>query len=341
MRIGPRYTFDVKKLLIPVTAVLILYVWYQMSLMAVDGSSKLSIRVTVNPGMSKGEIAEMLDEKGLIRSPFFFRFYATIHRSTLFADIYDLSPAMDVEAIVDVMEHGQKDEISITIPEGFTVKDIDRLIARKGLAATGSIVTCAQTCDFSPFAFLPSVTRLAKRGGKIEGYLFPDTYFVSKSGFKPEVFLSRLLTTFEERVVKDLKTDIEASGHSLHQIVTMASLIEEETRTSEERPVVSGILWKRFDATTGLGVDAAVRYIIDKPTAAITDADLEMNSPYNLRKYRGLPPGPIANSGLPSIKSALHPVESKYWYYLHGKDGVIRYAETNEEQNENKRKYLQ
>ena len=104
--------------------------------------------------------------------------------------------------------------------------------------------------------------------------------------------------------------------------------------------MVSGILWKRFDEGMGLGVDAAIRYILDKPTAVLTRVDLEVDSPYNLRKYRGLPPGPIANPGIRSIEAALRPQASDYYYYLHGTDGVIRYAVTNDEHNENKARYL-
>ncbi len=120
----------------------------------------------------------------------------------------------------------------------------------------------------------------------------------------------------------------------------MASLVEEETRTDDERAIVAGILWKRFDAGTGLGVDATVRYALDKPSSALTVSDLDTNSDYNTRKFRGLPPGAIASPSLESIKAALHPEASEYWYYLHGTDGQIRYAKTNEEHNENKYKYL-
>lgn len=127
----------------------------------------------------------------------------------------------------------------------------------------------------------------------------------------------------------------------MHDIITMASLIEEESRHDEERAIISGILWKRFDEGIGLYVDASNRYILDKPTAAITANDLNMDSPYNLRKYRGLPPGPIANPSIGSIRAALNPESSPYYYYLHGNDGRIHYAVTNDEHNVNRARYLQ
>lgn len=330
-----------KKLIVIVIIVLALIFWYKLQLRPADAASDTRTRVTVTQGMSKGEIAALLDGKGLIRSPFFFKIYTTIHRSNLQAGTFFPRASMTVQEIVDVLSGGKAEEMSLTIPEGYTVEDLDALIAKYDLADAGAISECARTCDFSSFTFLPTNPDLAKRGGKVEGYLYPDTYFIVVNDFSAKEFLERLIATFESRIVKDLDADIKKSGRPLHEIVTMASLIEEETRKADERPVVAGILWKRYDAKMGLGVDAAVRYIIDKPTDAITSADLDTDSPYNLRKFRGLPPGPIANPSLSSIKAALTPVESPYWYYLHGKDGQIRYAVTNEEHNQNRSRYLQ
>ena len=324
-----------------IVTLLVLFVLYKLQLRPVDALSDTRVRVTVAQGTSKAGIAALLDEKGLIRSPLAFKMYAAFHRSNLQAGNFFPKASMTVAEIVEVLSGGKAEEISITIPEGYTVKDLDALIVKHDLADAGAISECARTCDFSSFAFLPKADDLAKRGGQVEGYLYPDTYFIVVNDFKPETFLKRLLQTFESRVVTGLAADITASDRSLAEIVTMASLIEEETRKAGERPVVSGILWRRFDEKMGLGVDAAVRYIINKPTDTITSADLEVDSPYNLRKFRGLPPGPIANPSLSSIKAALSPEASPYWYYLHGTDGNIRYAATNDEHNQNRARYLQ
>jgi UPF0755 protein len=240
----------------------------------------------------------------------------------------------------------------VTIPEGFTVKDIDALLTEKQLIAAGDLTKCAGACDFSSFEFLPLDSApasamatagrrgLATRGGVVEGYLYPDTYFIVADDFEPKFFLERLLSTFRKRVLDRFEADFEQSSRSVHEIMTMASLIEEETRADQERPMVAGILWKRFDAGQGLDTDAATRYILEKSTSALTSGDLNTASSYNTRKFRGLPPGPIASPGIKSIEAALHPKDSEYWYYLHGKDGRIRYAVTNEEHNVNKYEYL-
>lgn len=326
--------------------------WYFWSLRPVDANDHTAHPVTIAVGLAVSDIAHVLEAKGIIRSAFAFSLYARFHGSqaALQAGEFILEPAMAVPDVIIALQKAKPIEASVTIPEGFTVSDIDALLAKKGLIDAGVFTRCAQTCDFSGYSFLPTGAAMpagrslgegrAKRGGRVEGYLFPDTYSVFTSNFDTEKFLKRLLETFRTRVVSGLERDFASSKRSLHEIITMASLIEEETKADEERSVVSGILWKRFEAKQGLGVDATVRYILEKPTSAITTADLDVDSPYNLRKYRGLPPGAIANPGLESIKAALHPVTSQYWYYLHGKDGVIRYAVTNDEHNRNKAQYL-
>lgn len=318
--------------------------WYHYSLLPVDAGSEIRRTVKIPSGSSVAGIAEILKEEKIIRSSTAFRIFIKFHYPDLVfqAGSFVVRPAMTVEEIIEVISTGMGAEMIVTIPEGFTVKDIDALLTEKRLVERGDVIKCADTCDFSSFEFLPfgSIRGLATRGGVVEGYLYPDTYFIVSDDFEPKFFLERLLTVFRKRVIDRLSKDIEHSGRSLHEIVTMASLIEEETRTHEERPIVAGILWKRFDAGRGLDVDAAIRYILEKQTSALTGEDLNTSSPYNIRKFRGLPPGPIASPSFDSIEAALHPEISEYWYYLHGEDGKIRYAVTNEEHNINKYKYL-
>lgn len=332
-----------KKLLLLVLGLCIVaYAWYLHELSPFGGSS--AIRVKVESGMSVERVGALLEEKGLIRSLAAFKLYMKLHgaESGVQAGTFIFRPNMSVEEIVNVLRSGKSEEISLTIPEGWTVEDIDALIARNGLADSGAVLDCLKRCDFSTFDFLPpaSTKELSARGGRLEGYLFPETYFVNEADFVPKFFLERLLGTFRARVIQEHKDEIATSGHSLHEIITMASLVEAETRTDAERPIVAGILWKRLKQGMLLGVDATVRYIVDKSTEPITQSDLEIASPYNTRKFKGLPPGPIASPGLTSILAALKPQESPYWYYLHDSKGVIHYATTNDEHNENRRRYL-
>ncbi len=323
-----------------VVGVLVVRFWYGSALKPVAAFDESRQTVKIEQGMIVSTIADLLEEKELIRSSAAFAWYVRSHNITLQAGQFVLQPSMSAADIAEVLQTGKAEEMIVTIPEGFTVTDIDALLAEKDLIEPGDFLACAQECDLSAFTFLPNRSGLADRGGQVEGYLFPDTYFVIAADLTAESFLKRLLQTFEQKVVEGLATEIDASPRSLHDVVTMASLIEEEASNDEERPVIAGILWKRYDEGMGLGVDATVRYIVNKPTAAITLADLNTNSPYNTRKFKGLPPGPISSVGLASIRASLEPEDSSYWYYLHGNDGQIRYAETNEEHNVNRFLYL-
>lgn len=307
-----------------------------------DPADHRNVTVTVEQGMTAWDVGHALRDRGVIRSARAFARLAAKNNvaASIKAGTYAFRPSQTLREILDSLVDGQHGAVVLTVPEGFTVKDIDALLADAGLAAPGDAQACANACDFSAFAFLPPQDGRAPRGGRVEGYLYPDTYFVDPQAFAVDDFLRRLLATFQERVVIARQEDIARSGHALQDIVTMASLIEEETRTAAERPVVSGILWKRFSIGMGLQVDATVRYILEKPTATITASDLQTDSPYNTRRYRGLPPGPIANPGISSIEAALRPEDTPYLYYLHGSDGAIHYAETNEGHNANRARYL-
>ncbi len=329
--------------LISLVLIVLAYGWYRFSLRPADSADTAAYPVNIPQGLSVRAIGKVLQEKNFLRSPLAFEIYARVHgvAGLLQAGTFSLKTSMSAPEIIAALQRGLTEQVIVTIPEGFTVRDIDALLASKGLSETGALIACATQCNLSDYAFLPSGKSLAARGGRLEGYLFPDTYFISRSNFTVETFVEKLLENFQKRVTEGMAADLKSSKRSLHDIVTMASLIEEETRTADERPVVSGILWKRLDNGISLGVDAAVRYIVGKPTAAITRADLDIDSPYNSRKYLGLPPGAIANAGLSSFQAALNPENSPYLFYLHGNDGQIRYARTNDEHNANRVKYLQ
>lgn len=318
--------------------------WYYRALRPVDAGSAAERTVKISGGMSVGNIAGLLEEEGIIRSSVAFTMFVRLSGvgKNLQAGTFVLSPAMETADIVEVLRTGKAREIAVTVPEGFSLNDVDALLAKKGLMEPGAAIDCARRCDFSSFTFLPFgfAQGLAPRGGVLEGYLFPDTYYAEPANFVPKFFLERMLGEFRRRVVDGLAKDLRSSKRSLHEVVTMASLIEEEAKTDSERPVIAGILWKRLDGKVGLDVDATIRYALAKPRDPLTAADLRADSPYNTRRYRGLPPGPIASPGLQSIRAAFRPQQSDYWYYLHGKDGKVHYAVTNDEHNVNKAKYL-
>ena len=227
------------------------------------------------------------------------------------------------EGVVEVAErilNGDFDikPIKITFPEGYSVKQIGNRIKEK-----------IEVFDNEELNQIASTS---------EGHLFPDTYFFLPDVTPKEVF-EIMTDTFDEKISK-IKNDIVASGKSLEEILKMASLLEEEVQTFEDKKIVSGILWKRISIGMALQVDATLAYERGKTSAELSIDDLRKNSPYNSYTNRGLPPTPISNPGIESIEAALKPSESKYFYFLTDKESKVHYARTFEEHKQNKEKYL-
>lgn len=170
-----------------------------------------------------------------------------------------------------------------------------------------------------------------------EGYLFPDTYFFSKID-GPADMIKVMRDNFDSRI-KEVEDDIKATGKTMNEIITMASIIDREVRTKKDRHLVSGILWKRIASNMPLQVDATFEYYLGKTTFDLTKADLKSESPYNTYVNKGLPPTPIGNPGWDAIMAAIFPEESDYWFYLSDHDGNIHYAKTFEEHKANRRQY--
>jgi UPF0755 protein len=265
---------------------------------------------SVKRGEGLFEIGENLEKEGVIKNKIFFDFYVILIRKekNLQAGKYFLSSSMNVPQIAQKIISGDIAKMKVTIPEGFTVKEIEEKLGIK----------------------LP--------GENLEGYLFPDTYYfpIDVSG---EEVVKIMRENFEKKI-SPYKEEVEKSGKTIQEIIIMASLIEKEVKTKEEKELVSGILWKRLKNGIPLQVDATITYITGKKTTKIPLEDLQIDSPYNTYKYKGLPPGPICNPGLESILAALYPKESEYWYYLSTPDGKTLFFKTLEEHNLAKAKYL-
>lgn len=274
-------------------------------------------------GAGASEIGEALYKQGLIRSSLAFKIYTQVTNKTkkIPAGEYRLSGSMSLVKIVSELEKGPI-EIWVTIPEGLRREEI----AQKYITELQIPSTSSFRQDF-----------LSASDGQ-EGYLFPDTYIFPKD-ISAEKVVAKMISVFEKK----------AAGVTKEQLI-MASLLERETKTDAERPIVAGILYKRLDSDWPLQVDASVQYIIATQKCkqdidctwwpTLSKADLEVASTYNTYKYRGLPPSPISNPGLSSIKAAVNPQTSPYWFYLHDADGVIHYGRDLEEHNRNIVNYL-
>ncbi len=210
----------------------------------------------------------------------------------------------------------ETNSIRITIPEGTTVSGITKILLEK-------------IPEFNSREFVSRAQ---------EGYMFPDTYFF-RPGESTEAILSVFDNTFHNKISK-IQKEITASGHTLAELLAMASILEKEASKTKDRQQIAGVLWYRIKIGMPLQVDVVFPYILGKNTFQLTLDDLKTDSPYNTYKYKGLPPGPINNPGIDSILAAATPVKSKYIFFLSDKSGNFHYTVTYAQHLVNKKKYL-
>jgi UPF0755 protein len=276
--------------------------------------------ISVKSGSGLYQLSNRLEDEGVIRSSLMFRTAAIMlgGERSMRAGEYYLSGPENVFILARRMVMGDYKIATsrITIPEGFTVRKISALFG-------------------DDFAFFDNE---AFEASAPEGYLFPDTYFIPVSATATSTV--KVLRDNFIRKIFPLMPEVERSGRSLDEIITMASIIESEANNQKDREIVSGILWRRFDAGMPLQVDASFIYVNGKTTFDLTLEDLKIKSPYNTYVNKGLPPTPISNPGLDSIKAALAPTSTPYVYFLTGRDGTMYYARTHDEHVRNKQRFL-
>lgn len=276
---------------------------------------------SIPSGTSVRNTAQILKDQNLIKAPRFFEFMITLYGGGVIAGDYRFTEEQSMMRVAQRMNNGIFGDVlvRVVLPEGSTREQMADILARH-----------LDTFEAEEF--------LRTTNGK-EGYLFPDTYFFFPSATATTVADS-LEKAFNQQIAK-LEDGIKGSSLTLEEVVTLASIIEKESYDNlEERQTIAGILLKRMSIDMPLQVDATFVYILGKGSAQLTLADLATDSPYNTYTNRGLPPGPISNPGYDSLYAALNPIDSPYLFYLHGKDGIVRYARTHDEHVANKNKYL-
>ena len=279
--------------------------------------------IVIRPGTPTSAIAATLHEAGIIRAASHFVLAARargVARSLRDGE-YRLSAAMPLLAIVDTLARGDVVLHPVTIPEGFTAEQIVRALVQAGLGDPGRLRALARGgAGQFEYDFLRGVP-----GRALEGYLFPDTYHFPRFLDEREV-LDRFLAQFAETVVPLWQA--AGTGRSLHEIITIGSLIEREARTPGDQGLIAGVLYNRLSRGWRLEVDATVLYALGRHKSSVTYADLKVNSPYNTYLHAGLPPGPIANPGLRAIRAALHPTRTDYLFYVARPDGSHAFSRT-------------
>ncbi len=294
------------------------------------------ITYTVKKGSGGDDIAKELKSQGIIKNTWFFTFYALGSGSykKLQAGNYNLSPSMSVAQIVKKFASGDVIQNNITIIEGWDEKDVAKYLEGKNLTTSKAFLAGMKKDYSADFEFLKSKPKKVD----LEGYLFPDTYQLPEKA-DAQTVIANALENFDKKLTPEMRAEIAKQKKTIFQIVTMASLIEKEVISQEDKKIVSGILWKRLQNDMPLQIDATISYITGN--SQIRTADKYIDSPYNTYKYYGLPLGPICNPGIESIMAAIYPTKTAYWYYLSASGtGETIFSRTLEEQNAAVQKYL-
>lgn len=317
-----------KRWTLPIIGLLVLagISWYVWSLTQPVGGS--GWRVFRAPkGANARQIGRLLQEQRLVRSARQFEWTARLHGSAhlLKPGIYELSPAMSPQEIVRILVAGETSKNRLTIPEGFSLDQIAETVDQSEIADREVFLQLVQTGGRRFHAPFPLPDRL-------EGYLFAGTYYLP-AGSGAHALIQTMIDATVERIWKPLQADLSASEWNLHEVLTIASMIEREARIPADRPLISAVIHNRIRAGMPLQIDATVLYALGEHKQTVRFSDLKLDSPYNTYRVKGLPPGPIASPGVPSVQAALRPARVSYLYYVAKPDGSHVFTNTLAEHN--------
>ncbi|MDO8492607.1 MAG: endolytic transglycosylase MltG [bacterium] len=277
--------------------------------------------VIIPKGAGVMEAGIILSDRHIIHSPALFSVMIKIaSQNRVMAGGYLFDKKENLITIARRLAIGdhQLNTVKVTFPEGTTIKEAAEICEKQLPLCSGQEFVTASLGS--------------------EGYLFPDTYFFLQSTTATEV-VQTMKENFTSRLAP-LDKEMRAFGRNLAQVVTMASILEKEAQNFENRRQVASILWKRLNLGMPLQVDATLDYVLDKNTYQLTTKDLATTSPYNTYKHKGLPPTPISNPGIESIKATLSAIPTKNLYYLTDRNGKFYFAQTYDKHLSNKNRYL-
>lgn len=309
--------------------VALVVVWFLWSLFQPfhgDGSGRVA--VTIPKGSSVSEVADLLDEKGVVDSSTFFQIRVTLEgkRSDLYAGRFTLAEGMSYGAAIDALSVPPVKRVrTVTVPEGYSRSQAAQLVEEDGVPGSYTKATVR-----SPYL------NPAKYGGKgardLEGFLFPDT-FEMKPNAPVEDLVQLQLEDFKRRIEGVDMRYAKSKNLTVFDVLTIASMIEREAGVPGQRKLVASVIYNRLRDGMPLGIDATIRFATGNYTRPLTESELAIDSPYNTRTNTGLPPGPINSPGLAAIEAAAHPAKSDYLFYVNepGTCGKLAFAKTEDE----------
>lgn len=317
-------------------ALAFIFLFFQIYIPA-NQSSHETITYTVEKGWGDDEIAKDLQKLGIIRSSYFFRFYVVVsfRHSELKAGKYSLSPRMSIYQVAKTISNGDVIKNMVVIPEGWDIRDISKYLETKEICQKDEFAKLASQDYSESFSFLKDKPKKMS----LEGYLFPDTYQVSDSQTCKDM-IHDMLANFEKKITDDIRAEIAKQKKTIFDTIIMASIVEKEVSSLEDKKIVAGIFYKRLEIGMPLQIDATINYITNKNDPGVAIKDTKIDSPYNTYMYRGLPKGPISNPGIDSILAALQPKKTSYLYYLSSRSGKTIFSKNWQEHIAARQLYL-
>lgn len=289
--------------------------------------------ITIPNNAATTQVASLLQKNGIIRSSFVFNLYLNVSKKhTFHKGVYTLNSSMSYQEILAELRSGSNSRsvVRVTIPEGYTIQRIGDLLQKEDICSKQDFLTAADNASIK-FDFSNQITNDSDRFYHFEGYLFPDTYdfYVKQSA---DAVVSKMLKNFDKRFDAALRKKAAASGMTVDQVITLASIIQTESGKTSEMGKVSSVFHNRLkNGVSGkkmLQSDATILYVTKNNTAILSSEDTELSSAYNTYKHEGLPPGAICNPGLDAINAALNPDKTPYYFFVSDKKGKYYYAET-------------
>lgn len=281
--------------------------------------------ITIREGMSLKEIASTLESKGIITNKDLFILWTRLlgNSRKIKAGEYLLNSSMIPARIIEILTKGIIITYTVTVPEGFSIEQIGDVLDANGLADKNSFISLAHEPGV--------IKKYGISGPSLEGFLYPDTYQFGK-GLPPSLIIDVMVKRFREIIGPHMKR-IEELGMTVEEAITLASIVEKETGNAEEMPLIAGVFLNRLKKGMRMESDPTVIYGMNDFTGNLTRKDLLETTPYNTYVIRGLPPGPISNPGLASIKAVLYPAETDYLYFVSKNDGTHYFSTSIEDHN--------
>jgi UPF0755 protein len=288
--------------------------------------------VIIEKGATFADVVRTLEADRVLAHPFAFRLLARFRRvdGDVKAGEYRFPAHQSSDTILQRLVRGEQFAVWVTIPEGYTTREIAQALAARDLA---------QASDYDRFFLHEGIVLGGTRTRTLEGYLFPSTYLIPTDD-GPAAVARILVDQFRKELPPDAAVRAKALHRTIPEIVTIASLVEREGKADDERPLIASVIYNRLRLGMPLEIDASIEYVFTEHHDVITKRDLEIDSPYNTYRHSGLPPTPIANPGKPSLVAAFRPATSDYLYYVAKGDGRHAFAKTLAEHNANVARYL-